>query len=109
MVEREKFADAVIICTPDRLHKVSMQELSIAFFQVKSSLLFESIPDFDVFQEPAVAFAKKGYHILLEKPMAVSLCSDHPLITMASLGAFMLGKNTQSCPQSIKYMNKNEN
>ncbi|KAJ6658854.1 hypothetical protein lerEdw1_019777 [Lerista edwardsae] len=41
--EREKFADAVIIATPDRLHK-----------------------------EPAVAFAQKGYHILLEKPMAVT-------------------------------------
>lgn len=51
-----------------------MQELSIAFFLGKISLLFESIPGFDVFQEPAVAFAKKGYHILLEKPMAVSLC-----------------------------------
>lgn len=24
-------------------------------------------------QDPAVAFAKKGYHILLEKPMAVSI------------------------------------
>ncbi|KAK7878635.1 hypothetical protein WMY93_030471 [Mugilogobius chulae] len=34
-------ADAALICTPDRLHK-----------------------------DPAVAFAKKGYHILLEKPMA---------------------------------------
>ncbi|XP_066528262.1 putative oxidoreductase YteT isoform X2 [Hoplias malabaricus] len=44
VVEREKFADAVFICTPDRLHK-----------------------------DPAVAFAKKGYHILLEKPMAVTL------------------------------------
>uniref|UniRef100_A0A3Q0SZI4 Zgc:154075 n=1 Tax=Amphilophus citrinellus TaxID=61819 RepID=A0A3Q0SZI4_AMPCI len=43
VVEREKFADAVLICTPDRLHK-----------------------------EPAVAFAKKGYHILLEKPMATT-------------------------------------
>ncbi|KAL3063998.1 hypothetical protein OYC64_000328 [Pagothenia borchgrevinki] len=43
MVEREKFADAVAICTPDRLHK-----------------------------EPAVAFAKKGYHVLLEKPMATT-------------------------------------
>ncbi|TRY96640.1 hypothetical protein DNTS_024259 [Danionella cerebrum] len=40
---REKFADAVLICTPDRLHK-----------------------------EPAVALAKKGYHVLLEKPMAVT-------------------------------------
>ncbi|XP_042348634.1 putative oxidoreductase YteT [Plectropomus leopardus] len=43
MAEREKFADAVLICTPDRLHK-----------------------------EPAVAFAKKGYHVLLEKPMATT-------------------------------------
>ncbi|KAK1898611.1 putative oxidoreductase YteT [Dissostichus eleginoides] len=43
MVEREKFADAVAICTPDRHHK-----------------------------EPAVAFAKKGYHVLLEKPMATT-------------------------------------
>uniref|UniRef100_A0A8D0H7R8 Gfo/Idh/MocA family oxidoreductase n=1 Tax=Sphenodon punctatus TaxID=8508 RepID=A0A8D0H7R8_SPHPU len=41
--ERERFADAVVIATPDRLHK-----------------------------DPAVAFAKKGYHILLEKPMAVT-------------------------------------
>uniref|UniRef100_A0A8D0H8T5 Uncharacterized protein n=1 Tax=Sphenodon punctatus TaxID=8508 RepID=A0A8D0H8T5_SPHPU len=41
--EREKLADAVIIATPDRLHK-----------------------------DPAVAFANKGYHILLEKPMAVT-------------------------------------
>ncbi|XP_075461159.1 uncharacterized protein LOC142497361 isoform X2 [Ascaphus truei] len=38
---REKFADGVVIATPDRLHK-----------------------------DPAIAFAKKGYHILLEKPMA---------------------------------------
>ncbi|KAM6977920.1 putative oxidoreductase YteT [Aplochiton taeniatus] len=43
LVDRDKFADAVFICTPDRLHK-----------------------------EPAVALAKKGYHILLEKPMAVT-------------------------------------
>ncbi|XP_005941234.1 putative oxidoreductase YteT isoform X1 [Haplochromis burtoni] len=44
VVERDKFADAVLICTPDRLHK-----------------------------EPAVAFAKKGYHVLLEKPMATTV------------------------------------
>lgn len=25
IVEREKFADAVLICTPDRLHKVNIQ------------------------------------------------------------------------------------
>lgn len=43
VIEREKFADAVLICTPDRLHK-----------------------------DPAVAFAKKGYHIMLEKPMATT-------------------------------------
>ncbi|XP_072305007.1 putative oxidoreductase YteT isoform X1 [Eucyclogobius newberryi] len=43
MASREKFADAALICTPDRLHK-----------------------------DPAVAFAKKGYHILLEKPMATT-------------------------------------
>uniref|UniRef100_A0A3B5QDA1 Zgc:154075 n=1 Tax=Xiphophorus maculatus TaxID=8083 RepID=A0A3B5QDA1_XIPMA len=43
IVERERFADAVLICTPDRIHK-----------------------------DPAVAFAKKGYHILLEKPMATT-------------------------------------
>lgn len=27
IVEREKFADAVLICTPDRLHKVNIQYL----------------------------------------------------------------------------------
>ncbi|XP_028850811.1 uncharacterized protein LOC114798891 isoform X1 [Denticeps clupeoides] len=43
VADREKFADAVFICTPDRLHR-----------------------------DPAVALAKKGYHILLEKPMAVT-------------------------------------
>ncbi|XP_062396560.1 uncharacterized protein zgc:154075 [Sardina pilchardus] len=43
IVERDKFADAIFICTPDRLHK-----------------------------DPAVALSRKGYHILLEKPMAVT-------------------------------------
>ncbi|XP_078679378.1 putative oxidoreductase YteT [Branchiostoma floridae x Branchiostoma belcheri] len=41
--EREKFADCVVIATPDQLH--------IA---------------------PAVAFADRGYHMLLEKPMALT-------------------------------------
>jgi len=41
MVKRPKFANAVIITTQDRLHR-----------------------------DPAIAFVKKGYHILLEKPMA---------------------------------------
>ena len=39
--EKQRFADAVIISTQDAMHK-----------------------------DPAVAFAEKGYHILLEKPMA---------------------------------------
>ncbi|GAM17160.1 hypothetical protein SAMD00019534_003350, partial [Acytostelium subglobosum LB1] len=40
---KDKFADAVLIATPDQLHA-----------------------------EPTIAFANKGYHILVEKPMAVS-------------------------------------
>ena len=44
LAEKEKFADAVIISTLDALHA-----------------------------ESAIAFANKGYHILLEKPMAPSL------------------------------------
>lgn len=43
LVERPKFADAVIIATPDRYHA-----------------------------EPAVAFANRGYAMLLEKPMATN-------------------------------------
>jgi predicted dehydrogenase len=43
LVKREKVADAAIIATPDILHV-----------------------------GPAIALAQKGYHILLEKPMAIS-------------------------------------
>jgi predicted dehydrogenase len=43
LVDQPKFADAVIIATPDRFHA-----------------------------EPAVAFADRGYAILLEKPMATT-------------------------------------
>jgi len=43
VLKREKFADAVVIATPDALHT-----------------------------EPCIAFANKGYHILVEKPMAIS-------------------------------------
>jgi len=39
--ERERFADAVVVATQDAMHV-----------------------------EPAIAFARKGYHVLLEKPMA---------------------------------------
>lgn len=41
MAARERFADAVVIATQDRMHV-----------------------------EPVEAFAAKGYHILLEKPIA---------------------------------------
>lgn len=44
LVKRERFADAVIIATTDSLHEA-----------------------------PMLALAKKGYHILLEKPMAPSM------------------------------------
>lgn len=55
MAKRAKFADAVIITTQDHMHR-----------------------------DPAIAFAKKGYHILLEKPMAPDekSCRD---ITKAAL------------------------
>jgi predicted dehydrogenase len=43
LAQREKIADCVVIATPDSLHV-----------------------------EPAIAFANKGYHILIEKPMAVT-------------------------------------
>ncbi|XP_041655842.1 uncharacterized protein zgc:154075 isoform X1 [Cheilinus undulatus] len=61
IVEREKFADAVLICTPDCLHK-----------------------------EPAVAFAKKGYHILLEKPMATSVEDCTAIVEACTQGGVML-------------------
>lgn len=41
LVKEDKFADAVVIATQDHMHR-----------------------------DPAIKFAKKGYHILLEKPMA---------------------------------------
>ncbi len=41
LLEKEKFADGIIIATPDRLHV-----------------------------EPAISAMKKGYHVLLEKPIA---------------------------------------
>lgn len=43
LAEKEKLADIAIICTQDRMHK-----------------------------DPAVQLSAKGYHILLEKPMAVN-------------------------------------
>ena len=43
LAKLDKIADVAVICTPDALHKA-----------------------------PAVAFAEKGYNILVEKPMAVT-------------------------------------
>jgi len=51
LAEREKFANAVIIATQDRMHLA-----------------------------PAVAFAKKKYHILLEKPLAPDLASCREVV-----------------------------
>ncbi|XP_020493850.1 putative oxidoreductase YteT [Labrus bergylta] len=61
IAEREKFADAVLICTPDRHHK-----------------------------EPAVAFANKGYHMLLEKPMATTIEDCTAIVKACTLSGVML-------------------
>ncbi|XP_015233210.1 PREDICTED: inositol 2-dehydrogenase-like isoform X2 [Cyprinodon variegatus] len=61
IAELEKFADAVLICTPDRIHK-----------------------------DPAVAFAKKGYHILLEKPMATSAEECRAIVEACTQAGVML-------------------
>ncbi|XP_066547606.1 putative oxidoreductase YteT isoform X2 [Amia ocellicauda] len=61
VAEREKFADAVIIATPDRLHK-----------------------------DPAVAFARRGYHVLLEKPMAVTAADCSEIVSACAQSAVML-------------------
>lgn len=54
LAERSKFADAVIIATPDALH-----------------------------MEPAVAFAQKGYDILVEKPLAPDPESSQRIVDAA--------------------------
>lgn len=54
LAAREKFADAVIIATQDRLHLA-----------------------------PALAFAEKKYHILLEKPLAPDLDSCRKVVAAA--------------------------
>lgn len=79
VTEREKFADAVLICTPDSLHKVNIYNVCI--FRI-CILCIISLKTSFVPQEPAVAFAKKGYHILLEKPMAVSILSFQKKVWM---------------------------
>ncbi|XP_028309815.1 uncharacterized protein LOC114467597 isoform X3 [Gouania willdenowi] len=61
VAERDKFADAVFVCTPDRLHK-----------------------------EPAVAFARKGYHLLLEKPMATTAEDCREIVEACTQSGVML-------------------
>lgn len=61
VAQRDRFVDAVLICTPDRLHK-----------------------------DPAVVFARKGYHILLEKPMAVTAEDCIEIVSVCSESQVML-------------------
>jgi predicted dehydrogenase len=51
LAQRERFADAVVIATPDALHTA-----------------------------PAIAFAQKGYDLLLEKPMAPTACDCEQIV-----------------------------
>jgi len=53
-VDRPRLADAVLICTQDAMH-----------------------------EEPAVAFARQGYHILLEKPMAPTPAACRRIVAAA--------------------------
>jgi predicted dehydrogenase len=58
LADRERFADAVIIATQDAMHR-----------------------------EPAEAFAAKGYHVLLEKPMAPDEESCRAIVAAAKAGS----------------------
>jgi predicted dehydrogenase len=60
-LSREKFADAIIIATPDALHA-----------------------------EPAIAFAELGYHLLLEKPMAPSELECRNIVEAVNRAGVML-------------------
>ncbi len=64
MAKKPKFADAVIITTQDHMHK-----------------------------EPAIAFARRGYHILLEKPMAPDekSCRDITKVILSKKVIFAVG------------------
>ena len=62
MVARPKFADAVIIATQDRMHT-----------------------------EPAIAFIKKGYHVLLEKPMAPNEAECRAIVAEANKAGKIFG------------------
>ena len=62
LAARPRFADAVIIATQDRMHA-----------------------------GPAVAFARKGYHILLEKPMAPVESDCRRIVAAAKKARVLLG------------------
>lgn len=60
--KRPRFADAVIIATQDAMHR-----------------------------EPAVAFARRGYHILLEKPMAPNAKDCRAIVAAAKKAGVLFG------------------
>ncbi|XP_072019980.1 scyllo-inositol 2-dehydrogenase (NAD(+))-like [Amphiura filiformis] len=62
VVKQDKFADAVIIATPDRCHR-----------------------------EPAIQCADKGYHILLEKPMDVTAAGCKAIVEAVKRNNVLLG------------------
>jgi predicted dehydrogenase len=59
---RKKFADAVLICTQDAMHT-----------------------------EPAIAFAKLGYHMLLEKPMAPTAAECRRIVSAVKRAGILFG------------------
>lgn len=61
LAEQDKLADAVLITTPDRLHAA-----------------------------PALAFIEKGYHLLLEKPMAPTEAECERIVEAATAQGIML-------------------
>lgn len=61
LAARPQMADAVIVATQDRLHT-----------------------------EPAIAFAERGYHVLLEKPMAPTLAECQQIVAAADRAGVLL-------------------
>nr|WP_222566323.1 Gfo/Idh/MocA family oxidoreductase [Limihaloglobus sulfuriphilus] len=76
LAQREKFADAVIIATQDQMHRA-----------------------------PAEAFTSKGYHILLEKPMAVNEQDCRAIIHAIKKNKviFAVGHVLRYTPYTIKF------
>ena len=71
----EKFADAVVIGTLDHLHK-----------------------------DPCIAFANRGYHILLEKPIAPTLeeCEEITNVCKRNEIIFAVGHVLRYTPHNLK-------